>query len=611
MATNINSTQLDFNQIKAKLKTYLQQQSEFADYDFEASGLSNVLDVLAYNTHVNGLIANFALNESFMTTAQLRSSVVALAESLGYVPRSRTAPVAYLTLSITNTNSGRSSVATLPARTRFTTTVDGVSYTFQTIEDYTATDDGSGVYRFVTAAGSISIPVYEGTYKTKTFYAGEAQERQIYVIPDAATDTSTLSVRVFTTATGTSFSTYTTLSSAVRITANSTLYSIAETPNGFYELVFSAAEGTGLAPQAGNKIVVTYLSTSGPDANGARVFSAVDTVTMDSQPYTLTVATDVKAAGGAEKESIESIRRNAPVAFGSQQRLVTALDYQSQILNKYSAVEDCIAWGGQDNIPPEYGKTFISMKFVDGVDSDSKAAIKNDIVSNLTTPLAIMSIDTKFVDPVITYVGCQTFFNYNPNQGSEPVNLAQSTVVNTIVQYFEDNLGVFGAVFRRSNLLTLIDDISPAILNSQMNITLERRFTPILNQSINYNLFFPVELAISTTGRTITSSNFTYNGQIAQLTNAFASSNSTKLQITSPEGLVIIDNIGSYNPANGQISLVGFEPAAISGGGPLKIFAIPANQSTLKPIRNYVLELDRGITSARGTLDYGAQRASL
>ena len=198
MATNITSTQLDFDSIKNKLKTFFAQQSEFADYDFEAAGLSNLLDVMAYNTHFNGLIANFALNESFLTTAQLRSSVLSHAESLGYTPRSRTSATAFLNLQITNTNGGRSGTATLPTGTQFTSTVDGVSYTFQTLVPHTATDDGNGVYKFQTDAGSLNIPVVEGVSTTKTFYVAESSERQIHIIPDVNADTSTLDVKVFT-----------------------------------------------------------------------------------------------------------------------------------------------------------------------------------------------------------------------------------------------------------------------------------------------------------------------------------------------------------------------------------------------------------------------------
>ena len=179
MATTITSTQLDFDNIKANLKEHLKAQSEFSDYNFEASGLSNILDVLAYNTHYNGLLANFALNESFLATAQLRSSLVSHAESIGYVPRSYSSSQAKLNIQVTVSDAARPNTITLDRNTKFTASVDEVSYNFQTREDFIGTDDGSGNYTFVTATSESDIPIYEGTEKTKTFFVGETTDSQI------------------------------------------------------------------------------------------------------------------------------------------------------------------------------------------------------------------------------------------------------------------------------------------------------------------------------------------------------------------------------------------------------------------------------------------------
>ena len=235
MATTIKSTALDFNTIKSNLKTFLKSKSEFSSYDFEASGLSNILDVLAYNTHFNGLTANFALNETFLDTAQLRSSVVSHAEALGYEPRSITTSSATINAQITISDpSIRPSVVTLPRGTKFTTIVDQVSYTFQTRENFTATNN-NGVYEFQTSTGSKILTIFEGEERTKTFFVGETNERQIYVIPDTTIDTNTLLVDVFETSTGTSFNTYTNLKNAVAIDTSSRHFEVKEVPNGFYE----------------------------------------------------------------------------------------------------------------------------------------------------------------------------------------------------------------------------------------------------------------------------------------------------------------------------------------------------------------------------------------
>jgi len=198
MATTVKSADLDFNTIKARLKDYFQQQNEFNSYDFEASGLANVLDVLAYNTHLNALTANMALNESFLPSSQLRSSVLSHAAMLGYETRSRTASQAVVNLSLNLSGvSGRPVTINLPAGTSFSTDVDGTSFTFSTRTAFKATDNGSGTYNFLTTDGSADIPIHEGVEKTKTFLVGPKEERQIYVIPDETLDKYSLDVKVF------------------------------------------------------------------------------------------------------------------------------------------------------------------------------------------------------------------------------------------------------------------------------------------------------------------------------------------------------------------------------------------------------------------------------
>jgi hypothetical protein len=271
MATNIQSSRLDFNNIKDRLRTFLKSKPEFTDYDFEASGLDNILDVLAYNTHFNGLTANFALNESFLNTSQLRSSVVSHAETLGYTPRSISASIAYVNLTLIVTADQRPSTISIPAFTSFTSSVAGVSRTFRTISSHTATDN-NGVYDFIADDGTKSIPIYQGTVKTKTFFVGDATDRQLYVIPDNTIDTKTISVAVYDSPTSSTFETYTLLDTATSVSAETMYYSIHEAPNGFYEIHFSDGVTFGKAPIPGNKIVINYLSTIGAEGNGGSCF---------------------------------------------------------------------------------------------------------------------------------------------------------------------------------------------------------------------------------------------------------------------------------------------------------------------------------------------------
>ena len=370
MATTINSTALDFNNIKANLKTYLESKDEFKDYNFEASGLSNLLDVLAYNTHINGLIANFALNESYLPTAQLRSSLVSLSEGIGYVPDTDTASQANVRITFNSTAAGRDTKVALPAYTKFTSTVDDVTYQFQTIVPHTATDNGNGFYEFLTKDGLNRIPIYEGTLKTKTFLVGEYEDNPVYIIPDTTLDADTVTVKIYSSSTATTFVSYQNIINATSISANSTIYVLKESPNGFFELSFGDGSTFGIAPTAGNRIEVEYLSTKGRVANGAVSFTPVSTFSVGAiSNVTLNTTTWINSVGGKNKESIESIRQNAPYQYATQNRMVTAADYSSLILRNYSTlISDIASWGGQDNAEMvEFGAVYVSILFEDYV----------------------------------------------------------------------------------------------------------------------------------------------------------------------------------------------------------------------------------------------------
>ena len=602
MATTIRSTQLDFDTIKGRLKDFLKQQTEFADYDFEASGLSNILAVLAYNTHFTGLNANFALNESFINTAQLRSSVASLAEGLGYVPKSYSSSKADLNLSVQISATSRPTSLTLPRNTQFTSSVNGVTYTFQTRENFIGIDDGTGLYQFLNSTDGVAIPVFEGTEKTKTFFVGDKADNQIYVIPDITMDTTTIRVRVFPTASSSIFDTYTNIKEAIRITDTSTFYQIKEVPNGFYEIIFGDGTTTGKAPVAGNKIIIDYLSTQGTVANDASSFSPTADISVDGVDYTLITTTETQSAGGAYKESIESIRQNAPIAFTSQRRLVTAEDYKAQIQTNFGAfLDDVTAFSGADNVPEKFGVTFIGLKFKSGVSATRQQSVKDEIKTNLTDNMAIMSITTEYIDPITTFLEISTTFNLDPDLTGSTSQAIQTTVQNTVNNFFTTNLKKFNKVFRRSNLLTLIDAIDPAILNSKMEVKLKQSFIPTTNIALSYSVAFPVALAEpDDIVPTLTTSQFTFNSQTCFIKNQLGT---TKLQIVSIDGTIEVDNIGSYNNLSGVVSLTGFKPTAFEGDA-IDISITPANQSTIRPLRNYILDIDTTTSTSRAVLDF-------
>lgn len=601
MATTIKSTQLDFDFIKNKLKDKFKEQTEFQDYNFEASGLSNILDVLALNSHFNGLTANFALNESFINTAQLRSSVVAHAETLGYVPTSYSSSQAKLNLSILIPTTPRPTSVTLEKGAVFTSSVDDVTYTFQTRENFVASDDGTGSYQFKTSQGETSIPVFEGTQKIKTFIIGEKSDSQVYVIPDVTMDTSTIEVKVFDTLTGTTFDTYTDIQKAVRVENTSTLFQIKEVPNGYYELIFGDGVSSGKAPIAGNKLVVDYLSTQGTVANGATTFTTSAAITVSGVSYPLTATTDTSSAGGSFKESIESIRRNAPIAFSSQKRLVTAEDYRAQILSNFGPfLDDVIAWGGHDNVPQIYGRVFAGLKFKSNIDVSTQADVKNQIINDLSENLAIMSIDLTFADAITTKLILSTFFNLDPNLTSSTSQSMENRVQGIIINFFNNNLKKFNKVFRRSNLLSEIDALDVAILNSRMEVKMQREQVIDVGQKLTYTITFPSTIASpDDVNRIITSSSFTLNSKTCNIRNVL---NSNKLEVVDQDGTIQVDNVGSYDAIKGIVTLTGFGPTSVQGTG-LQINAVPANQGTIRPLRNYILDVDTVNSSSTAVID--------
>jgi len=603
MATTIKSTELDFNTIKNNLKTELASKSEFADYNFEASGLSNILDVLAVNTHYNGLIANFALNESYLSTAQLRSSLISLAEGIGYIPKSKTASMATVTLS-TNTGdlSGRPSTLALASGTKFTASVDDVTYTFQTTETVTATDNGYGYYSYLTPDGSTNIGIKEGIAKTKTFFVGPDSVDDVYVIPDKNIDMETAIVKVYQSATDTAFTSYINIGKSSTINANTRLYIMKEAPNGFYEITFGDGITLGAAPEAGNKIVIEYLQVSGSIANGASAFIAKSKIQVLGSDYDVNTVTFTNSIGGAEEETMSSIRKNAPFQYATQNRMVTAVDYSTLVLSNFGTlIKDIQAFGGEDALEPEFGVVFLSVVFNSDVTADTITTTK-DAITDLSKQLSVVGFDIKFEDPVTTFIETEIFFQFNPKLGSLSLNSVQDNVQTEINNYFSSNIGKFNQTFRRSILLSDVDEVSTSVLSSRANIKVQRRFTPTTDTLQDHTLRYPVDIAEpDDVNYIITTTPFQFNGKTCIIRNKLGSN---KLQVVAlGEQSIESDNIGSYNNKSGVISIVGLRIQSVIGGDAfIKVTAVPANQSAISPLRNDILEYDAGPSFATGVV---------
>ena len=620
----IQNSELDFFQIKSELKNYLEKQSEFQDYDFDASGLSSILDVLAHNTHINGLTANMAINESFLSSAQLRSSVVSHAETLGYSPKSQASATAVVNITVSGQPNNLGTL-TLPKHTIFNSTINESPYTFINTEECIATHDSiTDTYVLRTLSGSENIQLKQGEVKTKSFIVGDTSDNSVYVIPDSRIDITTMTVKVFDNFNTTTFQVYNNINDVSTITDESRVYIVRETSNGYYEMFFSDGNVLGKAPSVNNLIQVEYISSSGADANGGLIFTSTENINTD---ISITPVTVSASAGGADRETINSIKLNAPRSYTAQNRLVTANDYTAMISSNYgSYLKDVATWGGNDNVPPKYGTTFVSLVFLDNTSDIVKTQVKSLIESQLTSNLSIMSIETEFVDPLETYLEIQTSFNVDPIKNLTTLEALQSQVNSFVSTYVSTNLGTFGAIFRRSNLLSEIDNLSTAILNSKMDVKIQQRIEELpkdengndIEMKNNYVLNFPCSLATPDKDEhTVVTSAFkgkvTTSGQEEnlQIKNKLGSN---ILQLLDMDNVVKVSNIGNYDASKGQVSinaLILSTPDSSQNFKPIKVSGTPANQSTINPLRNYVVKLDEEISIASGSIDTGSTKVLL
>ena len=385
MAGKLQVTELDFDNIKTNLKTYLKGQSEFSDYNFEGSGLSTLVDLLAYNTHYLAMNANYFTNEMFLDTATSRDSVVSHAKELGYTPRSARAPKAFVDISVPVVNPNITSV-TMSKGTRFTTNFDGTTYGFLVNEDITSSVSGS-------RASFVNVPIYEGTLATAKYTVDSNNPDKKYLITSNRADTTTLKVSVQTSATDTRLATYKLATELTNVTATSQVYFLQEEHHGEFEVYFGDnVLGQGLVD--GNIVILEYIVTNQAEANGATLFSA-PSIGGQSGASVTTIA---DATGGDVPETIQSIKYYAPLNYTAQNRAVTAFDYKALIPKVYPNVKSIQVWGGEDNDPPVYGQVYVSLTPTAGTTLTQSQ--KANIVSDLKQ-YNIASVRPVIVDPEI------------------------------------------------------------------------------------------------------------------------------------------------------------------------------------------------------------------
>jgi len=474
--SNLRISELDFNQIKTNLKTFLNAQSQFTDYDFEGSSLSVLLDVLAYNTHYNAYLSNMLMNEMFLDSAVKRSSAVSIAKHLGYTPRSIRGAKADLSIIVTNPT-GLPSVLTLDKFTSFTSTVGGTSYTFLTTTAYTATRSGSN-YTFS------GVKVTEGTLTSFIHVVTNTTPDAKYEIPTANIDTTTLQVIVQTSATDTSTLTYNLATDISSLTSSSRVFYLEQTPMGNYQIYFGD-DIISKALSVGNIITLQYLAVSGATVNVSgsitQSFAAAGTIGGSSD---ISITVNSNSTGGADEETITSIKFNAPKFNAAKNRLITTDDYESYIKAQVTEAESVIVWGGETNDPPFYGKVLISLKPFSGyaISSTLKENLRDVILANK----AVISVTPEFVDPIFLYLNVVVSVNFNPNLTTYTSEQIKTLVTNGITTFMNSTVTQFNKSFYSSQLTRYLMNLDSSILSITTELNLQRRFTPVINDTNFY-----------------------------------------------------------------------------------------------------------------------------
>ena len=598
-------TELDFDDIKENLKTFLKAQDKFKDYDFEGSGMNILLDTLAYNTHYLAFNTNMVANEMFLDSSALRSSVVSHAKMLGYEVSSARSPVASINVIVTT----NTDTLTMPAGTKFSASIDGTSFSFVTISDITGTNTSGQIIFNET-------PVYEGTYVTSTYTVDTSDASQRFLLTDNRADINTLTVKVQNSVTDTQTVTYNKATDITQLTSTSTVYFCQEVEGGRFEIYF----GDGIVSKAlvdGNIVTLDYVITNKTEANGVSSFTAPTSIAGETA---ITLQTISRAEGGSEPETINSIKLKAPLDYASQGRAVTTEDYKVFVKKLFPNTQAVSVWGGEDGsfdsslgvvATPEYGKVFISVKSTTGQNLTSVQ--KSNLVAALA-PFKVASITPVIVDAETTFIILNVTAQYNKNATTSSPSELEAKILTSLTNYNSTSLQQFNQQFRHSQVTRLIDDSDPSILNSTATVTMGKFLTPEigLNQSysVNFNnmIYHPHEGhtggegvggVISSTGFFLTADTaYTENDEVSR-EYFFDDDGQGTIRLYYLSGLTRIYNpirAGTVDYHAGIVSILPMNFLSVSNvdgasSTRVRITAIPDSYDVI-PVRNQILELD-------------------
>lgn len=588
MASNkLEVSDFDFDNIKLNLKTFLQSQAEFSDYNFEGSGFAVLLDVLAYNTHYLGFNANMLANEMYLDSADIRKNIVSLAKMLNYTPSSVRSPIANLNIKV---NNATGSTLTLTKGSAFTTSVSGITYQYITNEDYTITPK-DGVYNFS------NVNIYEGTLVTYRYTVDKNDPDQKFIINNLNADTTTLKVSVQNSSTDSTTNTYSLAGGYNSVNNTSKVYFLQESDSGKFEIYFG--DGViGVDLSDGNIVILEYIVTNRDLSNGASSFSLSTTIGGFSD---VTISVNSPSQGGVTSESKESIRFNAPLNYAAQNRAVTTTDYESIVRSIYPNTLSVTAWGGENDETPVYGIVKIAIKAKSG--STLTPSTKEKIVTALR-PYNVASVRPVIVDPETTYVLLASTVKYDSRLTTKTSDTIQSDIISTISDYNTNSLQKFDGIFRYSKLLRLIDDTDSSILSNITTVRMRKSFTPTIGSSTKYNIYFrnaiynPEEGHKGFSGGEIQSTGFKIDGD---LTNIFyldddGSGNMRRYRLVSGVRTYENNNQGTIDYDTGEIIINSLNISSIEDirgetSSVIELITRP-NSNDIVPVRDHIIEID-------------------
>lgn len=581
MATNLRVTELDFDTIKSNLREFLRAKPEFTDYDFEGSGLSVLLDLLAYNTHYNAVIGNMLIQELYLDTAVKKQSLSLIAKRLGYLPKSYRAPKAKVTLEVFVPTPTPPAIfpdtLTINKNSRFTTGLSfSESTSFVTRDTITTNKTVDNRYIFD------NIDIYEGN-NSQFRYLVTDPATQRFEIPSTLVDTSLLRVYVQENLSSTDVQEWINFNSIIDIDSETKAYFIKLNENLLYEVYF----GDGVLGKqivAGNVVVLDYVTTNGPVANGASEFTFADSV----QGYTnVVVTTTVNAFGGSDPESLDSIRTNAQNVVLAQNRAVTEKDYAS-IISNLLPVETISVYGGETVNPPQYGKVFISLKQL-GTTQALTEQQKEDIISNLRKK-SVLSLLHEFIEPEYIYLSVSTAVRYDQRRTTLSSSSMKTKVIDSLKTYATNNLNKFDSTFQYSNLVSYIDDIDDAIISNDTTVYLRKETTLINNVNYQYvfDFYTPIKPSNSKEENVISSFFVLYDYPSI---NVFLTDVDGKINVyyySNNVKTLLIANIGTVDYTTGRISFT--MNAAPIANNVIKITVLSSNKNVV-PSKNNILTL--------------------